>query len=319
MKLMVCTNPGIGKLPDFDLPVEKLAGWQRDCVLALKRVLADAKEKGAQACFIAGGLFCEGFVPQSLVDVTVSVLSGAEIPIWLAQDKGEIKLPDDIRNVRVVRGDGKPAPIEELGVSYCNKGDFGAAQHVSRTKSNVVVERAHGEVRILLCWEDQREFPVGPVEPHSFDCALPSGYCLIDLGSSHADPLWVQHAIHPMIVVEPDVDGSADTKKLVASIKERVKDINRSACVRIELRGSVKLGVYYNPVALENSLSDRFYYAEIIDLCSADVDASELELDASLLAEFVRQVIDDDSLSKPEQTRILRCGWNVLNGRRTVE
>ncbi len=319
MKLMVCANPGIGRLPDFDLPVEKLSTWQRDCVLALKRALADAKEKGAQACFIAGGLFCEGFVPQSLVDVTVSVLSGAEIPIWVAQGKGETKLPGDIRNVVLVQGDEKAVPIDDLGVWYCCRRDFDVPHNAANTKFNILVERVRDEVDILFGEANREKFSMGPVEPYSFECALPSGYCLLDSDNPQANPVWVRHAIHPTIVVGPDIDGSADTKKLVASIKEKVKDIDRSACVRIELRGKVKLGVYYNPVALENSLSDRFYYAEIVDLCFADVDADELELDVSLLAEFVRQVMSDDSLSKPEQTRILRCGWNVLNGKRTIE
>ena len=228
-------------------------------------------------------------------------------------------MPVDIRNVVLVQGDEKAVPIDDLGVWYCCRRDFDVPHNAANTKFDILVERVRDEVDILFGEANREKFSMGPVEPYSFECALPSGYCLLDSDDPQANPVWVRRAIHPMIVVEPDIDGSADTKKLVASIKEKVKDIDRSACVRIELRGKVKLGVYYNPAALENSLSDRFYYAEIVDLCFADVDADELELDVSLLAEFVRQVMSDDSLSKPEQTRILRCGWNVLNGKRTIE
>ena len=38
-----------------------------------------------------------------------------------------------------------------------------------------------------------------------------------------------------------------------------------------------------------------------------------------LYAEFVRQASGDDSLSETEKTRILRCGWNVLNGKELAE
>lgn len=169
MKLMVCANPGIGRLPDFDLPVEKLSTWQRDCVLALKRALADAKEKGAQACFIAGGLFCEGFVPQSLVDVTVSVLSGAEIPIWVAQGKGETKLPGDIRNVVFVQGDEKAVPIDDLGVWYCCRCDLDVPHNATNVKFDILVERVRDEVGILFGEANREKFSMGPVEPYSFE------------------------------------------------------------------------------------------------------------------------------------------------------
>ena len=41
--------------------------------------------------------------------------------------------------------------------------------------------------------------------------------------------------------------------------------------------------------------------------------------EVSLMAEFARQVQGDDSLSPSEKSRIVRCGWNALNGKGLVE
>ena len=55
------------------------------------------------------------------------------------------------------------------------------------------------------------------------------------------------------------------------------------------------------------------------DEYSTDVDEEALATDVSLLAEFIRQVESDDSLSPVEKSRIVRCGWNALNAKELAE
>ena len=100
---------------------------------------------------------------------------------------------------------------------------------------------------------------------------------------------------------------------------EAVKEVDRAACLRVELKGRMPLDVYINTEELAEQLGRYFFYVEVVDECERDLDIAELDTDVSLLAEFVRRVTGDDSLSEAEKTRILRCGWNVLNGKGLAE
>ena len=66
-------------------------------------------------------------------------------------------------------------------------------------------------------------------------------------------------------------------------------------------------------------LSGRFFYAEVANECTINLEEGELDTDVSLIAEFVRMVDSDDSLSPSEKMRIMRCGWNALNGKELAE
>ena len=64
MKLMICANLDVGGLPALNLASDKIANWQEGKIEALAAALGDAREKGVDACVIAGGLFAKGFVAQ---------------------------------------------------------------------------------------------------------------------------------------------------------------------------------------------------------------------------------------------------------------
>ena len=126
-------------------------------------------------------------------------------------------------------------------------------------------------------------------------------------------------ATHPFVVHEIVLEGLESSRDLVTTVGEAVKEINRDACLRVELKGRIPLDVYINTADLAEQLERYFFYVEVVDECELDIKVADLETDVSLLAEFVRQVNGDDSLSETEKTRILRCGWNVLNGKELAE
>lgn len=121
------------------------------------------------------------------------------------------------------------------------------------------------------------------------------------------------------MVHEVFLDGLTSSRELITTVGEAVKEIDRGSCLRVELKGRIPLDVYINTEELAAQLERYFFYVEVVDECALDIDVAELETDVSLLAEFVRFVASDDSLSETEKTRILRCGWNVLNGKEPAE
>lgn len=107
--------------------------------------------------------------------------------------------------------------------------------------------------------------------------------------------------------------------EIVKTVGLKVRDMDRSSALRIVLHGKVPLAVHVNTEQLEESLRSHFFYVEIQDECTVDLDEQSLEGDVSLLAEFARLTVEDMSLSESERTRVLRCSWNVLNGKELVE
>lgn len=327
MKLMVCANLDVGGLPAIDLASGKIAKWQEDKIEALAAALGDAKEKGVEACLIAGGLFAKGFVAQSLLSETLEEAGCHDMPVYYAPIAGELadaadRMPqvegmhiaepgDDGKTAIVIDAAGLVIPIiEETGLDEI--------EAVARPSGALAIIRNGGDIGVSLA--EGAEFTrLGPLGPSAFGEKLKSGYLIVDVEDGKAVGEWIAMAMHPFVVHEVVLDGLESSRELVTTVGEAVKEIDRDACLRVELKGRIPLDVYINTADLAAQLERYFFYVEVVDECALDIDVAALETDVSLLAEFVRQVTGDDSLSETEKTRILRCGWNVLNGKELAE
>lgn len=327
MKLMVCANLGVGGLPAIDLASSKVAEWQEGKIEAFASSLANAKERGADACIIAGGLFDNGFIAQSLLSETIEEAGCHDLPVYYVPETGELaecsdRMPN-VTNVSIAEPDieGKAAiALDEpaLSISVVEGTGLESIEDVTRPSGVLGIVRNGKEIGASL--NDGKDLvPVGPLGPSSFGENLKSGYMIVDVDGVSASWEWVEAATHPFVVHEVFLDGLTSSRELITTVGEAVKEIDRGSCLRVELKGRIPLDVYINTEELAAQLERYFFYVEVVDECALDIDVAELETDVSLLAEFVRFVASDDSLSETEKTRILRCGWNVLNGKEPAE
>lgn len=302
MKVMVCADLLAGDAGGTNMPVEVFSRWQADKAAALSRAVESARAAGAEQCLVAGGLFVEGFVAQSLVEACIGALGGAGMPVTYCPRHREaadlawrVEVP---ANVSVVRS-------EPAGLSGCMRvrtDPQGASELVLSTKEGVVT-------KALL-----------PLEPQGFGEASRSGYLLVDVQDGVvADVSEQQAALHPFVTRAIDMTGLESSKQALPALKNIMLSVSLDACLRVVLRGSVKLGVYLDTGELARALSDKFFYAEVDDECTVGLDEESMAYEVSLMAEFARQVQGDDSLSPSEKSRIVRCGWNALNGKGLVE
>lgn len=327
MKLMIFANLGIGGLPTNGLASCKLSGWQKDRIQALNDALSDAKARGMEACVIAGGLFVKGFIPQSLLTQTFEEMKKQNVPILYAPLIGELddcegRIPsfDQLTIIEPVIGNGVLATIdiENLSIPVVEGAGLEPVEEVERPKAPLAIIRCGDDIGVSLAGgNDFRN--IGPLEPNSYGDKFESGYLLVDLSDGAVSSEWVHRAMHPYALQEISLSGLEDSRELVTTVGEAVQKVNRDACLRVELIGHIPLDVYINTKDLAEQLGRYFYNVEVIDKCVVDIEMADLETDVSLLAEFVRQVMGDDSISETEKTRILRCGWNVLNGKDPVE
>ncbi len=327
MKVMVCSGIGIGALPQIDLPASSVGQWQADRISALKEALRMGANKGAEACIIAGGLFANGFVPQSLFDATWEALGNAGMPVYYFAMKDEAKglegrVPPCGR-VHVTR----LAEGELKGVDLCGERSRRVWAHGGTDFSDEdlpqvnVYSSPDAEGHTADTSSGGMKWEIKPLEPSAFGHAK-TGFLLQELeedGFSFYGWEWVRCAKHPFVTKAVELDGITEPKQVIAAAGNAVKDFDRNSCLRIELRGKLPLNVYVNPDDLAERIGRYFTYCEVADLCELDLEVGTLDTDVSLLAEFVRQVSGDDTLSDTEKTRILRCGWNALNGKDLVE
>ena len=327
MKLMICANLNVGGLPAIDLPSGKIAKWQEDKIESLAAALSDAKNHGMDACIVAGGLFAKGFVAQSLLTETLEEAGCHDIPVYYVPIVGELADADDriphIAGVYVIEpnNDGRGEIAFEkqgLTIPVVEGSGLEEVEGIARPDGAIAIMRCGNDIGVSM--NDGSEFRrLGSLEPGSFGEKSKSGYLIVKVKNGVANAKWTEMATHPFVVHEVKLDGLESSRELVTTVGEAVKEVDRNACLRIELRGRIPLGVYINTAALAEQLENYFFYVEVVDECALDIDVADLETDVSLLAEFVRQASGDDSLSETEKTRILRCGWNVLNGKELAE
>lgn len=317
---MLCGGLGVGELPAMDLPAGSVMSWQEERADALLASIRDAQAKGAEACVVAGGLFARGFVAQSLYKRVARIVASSPLPVTylpLADEATDLecRLDESLPWVaRVSEGACREALpglfVRDIGewLTFAEvAGKFDAPTVLRRDTELALVDR--GVIREL-----------GRLEPNGFAGSPYGGYALFDLGTDGVEDFaWVERAEHPCVVRRVRLDGSVGAEDVAVAVGNAVKDVERSACLRIELVSNLSLGTYVNAGDLRSRIGRHFAYVEVVDLCSVDLDVDELDADLSLLAEFVRQVHDDGSLSETEKARIIRCGWSVLNGKEPVE
>lgn len=311
MLSMVCGNVLVGDAGVLNMPPRLLGEWQKDKVRALASAIELARERGAEHVVLAGGLFAEGFVPQSLLGQALDALAQCGLPVtYLPLAREALDLETRLAvpgNIVIDRADVSE-PLAGLRVI-----------HGGVTAELAVTDAAGTHLH---------ELPL--LEPQGFGDAGETGFYLVDAEEpapvdqdtpvpAVVSCVLVPHALHPFRVLRVSVDGVETSREMLDKVKAAIDDVDPAVCLRLELRGRAPLQAYFNTDELAAVLSRRFFYAEVANECAVDLSMDELEGDVSLLAEFLRAVAADESLSPTEQSRIMRCGWNALNGKELAE
>lgn len=301
MKVMICANLLIGDPGVLAMPADVLTKWHEDKIEALAIALEDAREKGAECCIMAGGLFAEGFIPQGLLCDAVEELGAHELPVsWFplvgeAEDLAtRVTVPE---NVAVLRN-----PSEKVvdGIRIIHNG----------SEIEVGLNTRVGAHLLTL----------GLLEPMGFGDQAKSSYLIVDVDEGKVISVEEESCgLHPFVVRAISIDANSSNSTLMTAVQEIISRENKNSCLHLILRGRIPLNQYINVGKLTQLLNERFFYAEVADECIIDLDDGDLANDVSLLAEFVRSVNADDSLSPVEKSRIIRCGRNALTGKELAE
>lgn len=197
---------------------------------------------------------------------------------------------------------GELIPIKD----FRNKGiDYMALGHIHAPKVEKLDER--GVYSYCGC-----------LEGRGFDETGEHGFMLITISE---EDLSVQYEFVPFAgrilhEIRVDVTGDDRTLSMKESIDHEIERTNPSPrdLIKIVLTGSVNAEEDHDLDYLKGCYEDQFFLVKVKDETIYRVSPEEYLKDASLKGEFVRLVLNDDTLSDAEKGRILHYGFQALNG-----
>lgn len=193
-------------------------------------------------------------------------------------------------------------PLKELR----NKNiDYLALGHVHFYK------KAELDARGVYCYP-------GCLEGRGFDECGEHGFVLVDIdtesGKVQAD--FIPFASRKLYEVEVDVKGCTTTLEVEDKVREVLekKAIPHKHLLRVCLCGERDCESEWNLSFIEKQFEDDYYFFCMKDCSSLKVDYEAFANDVSLKGEFVRKVMQDETLSEEEKAMVVRCGICALKG-----
>ena len=187
-----------------------------------------------------------------------------------------------------------------------NKGiDYLALGHVHMHKT----ERL--DARGTYCY-------AGCLEGRGFDECGEHGFVVLDVDENTGKYTheFVPFAQRRLYTVNVDVTDCRSTAEM---IEKADADLQTAGCdagglVRIVLQGSLDVACEKDLAYFQAHFGQRFYYLKVCDETRLKIDAGDYLLDESLKGEYVRQVMQDASLSEEEKAIVIRYGLQAIAG-----
>ena len=318
MKMLFCADVQLGAICAENLDVKSAHKWQA----ARSEKLADLIDKAAQnnASYIAlfGRLFGQSRISESVIDVLFdAVKEDANIQVLAFLNADEYKrisyrndIPDNIHLLCETTAntytDDAVALRMESGTAAMQLGD-----------NDALVIRETAEHRYIICGLTE-EHGIPSFEPNGFEDAnrLSCGYAVLEWADETVGQyVFTPHQTYTYESIEIRILPEDDKKEILRKINAVARSMDCDTFLRITLSGRTAFGLSVSADGLKNHLQKQIFYVEVYDHTVMDIDEESFENDISLRSEFVRLALQDGSLSENERNRLIRCGWNALNGR----
>lgn len=345
MKMIHCANILLGEIGDMDMSYDRLILWQKERMHAFESLLTKAAEQRVEIVLITGGLFADNFVPETIFDQCMQLIQKYSLDLVFIPNKNEISLfsgKDELpENLYLISPEfGRKAfcksflhivlPSESgctddayviIVSPQADDGGHNANQlpfSLHDKKGDWFICNGRPAKQFEPVGKEYRTMSVASLENAEFSDD-PSGYWLWNIaGPKTAEREWKPQAQFDFYTQPVDISEISDFQSICRKVLQETVQCNKKSFVRVVLTGSVPVGVYINPSAIRNAVADRFFYTEVYNDTQLDT-ADGFESDISLQGTFVRQVLVNETLSENEKARIIRCGWNALNGKELFE
>lgn len=158
----------------------------------------------------------------------------------------------------------------------------------------------------------------GCLEGRGFDECGEHGFVVLDIDENTGKYTheFVKFAQRKLYTVNVDVTGCQTTAEMVtqATLDLQKAGCNNESLVKIVLTGQLDVACEKDIAYFQSRFRQRFYYVKVSDETRLKIDTSDYLLDESLKGEYVRQVMEDDSISEEDKKIIIRYGLQAIAG-----
>ena len=317
MKLLLCADVRLGAVCAEDLDEKLSHKWQAARTEAFTDLIDRAAATGASYVALFGRVFGRDRVPESVIDglfgaakengrvQVLAFLNGSEFA--RVSYRGDV--PENLHLIQADSNDSYTDDVVALRVKN------GITELQLSDNDSLYIRKTESGFRVTGLGEDQM---IPSFEPVGFEDAR-------ELRCGTATLEWTQEAFVAYTVDEKQkyayreteirILPGDDQKEILRKINMAVREIDIDSFLRVTLTGKSAFGITLDSDALKSQLQGRIFYVEVYDNTVMDIDEGAFENDISLRSEFVRLALSDDTLSESERSRLISCGWNVLNGK----
>ena len=219
-----------------------------------------------------------------------------------AVNSKDIYFKDDKFNILILHGNvvnGKPVNDEDI-----NLNDF---------KDKNINYLALGHIHMRRDYKIDKNFTAsysGCLEGRGFDECGEKGFYLLDIENKNLKQTFVPFYKRMSHEVRVDITGAKLYTDIIEKIKENTKKYASVDLVKVILIGEYDVDLNKNIDAVKEKLESSFYLIKIEDESKLKLDPNDYIHDVSLLGEFVRTVINDDTITNKDM--VLTYGIKAL-------
>ena len=185
-----------------------------------------------------------------------------------------------------------------------NKGiDYLALGHIHSYKEAAL------DARGIYCYP-------GCLEGRGFDECGEHGFVILNIDNKKCETRFVPFASRNLYTVDVDITGCMSTVDIAERVREVLdrEDYSPSSMLKLVLVGEVDVECEKDMDFLCKRLEGGYYFLKVYDESVFKVDYNQFALDESLKGEFVRKVMNSESLTDEEKATIVRYGIQALAG-----
>lgn len=312
MKFFLTSDLRVGMECTESISVEAAHRWAQAVTEKLDTILEKAIRMGADLAIFPGRVFNSIYVPESAVDALLDTIrANRDLPVILCPDS-ETHLRLSVRkdlpdNLILLCEDDETMTIGKTELSRSEGGITirVPSENVTAELTDVAGVFFDGAVRLPS------------FEPSGWEEAENGvfGYAVMDTGQNTHKTFCTKETRFKYRNAEVNVEPDDDAQALRSKSEKAAADCGGDTFLRLTLKGKTAFARAVDTAALREYLQGKVFAAEVFDNTVMVVDERALENDISLQSEFVRLVLQDDSLSEAERGRLITCGWNALCGR----
>lgn len=156
----------------------------------------------------------------------------------------------------------------------------------------------------------------GCLEGRGYDEAGKKGFVVLDINEENKtiSSDFIPFARRNICKIQADITDSqsdVETEKIVEEVLYR-NDVNSQDMVEVVLTGNINEEYIPDTIYLSKRFEDRFFCFKMKNSTDILIDYRKYANDISLKSEFVRTVLEDETLSEKEKNEIINVGFMAL-------